>query len=213
MATLQLLARCRTSGSGSSLNSAKILLAALGARTVLCCLLILELFPSFQLTCEKHLLLERSIPERRGQNHLSLLCIAQSSFQQQSTPNVVFLTRGFYLGRSDTALHAHIIPNISPFAHYKRRLQRDGFAAGKRAPRRCAPTKAARRICRAGAEGVFRRNAKRRGKRRKRPDFDASSFCREARRHWQNVKDREIDVATGFFAGALPRIRGKASEP
>ena len=29
----------------------------------------------------------------------------------------------------------------------------------------------------------------------------------------QNVKDREIDVATGFFAGALPRIRGKASEP
>jgi len=27
------------------------------------------------------------------------------------------------------------------------------------------------------------------------------------------VKDREIDVATGFFAGALPRIRGNASEP
>ncbi len=47
----------------------------------------------------------------------------------------------------------------------------------------------------------------------KRPDFDASPFCREARRHWQNVKDREIDVATGFFSGALPRIRGKASEP
>jgi len=55
-----------------------------------------------------------------------------------------------------------------------------GFAAGKRAPRRCAPTKAAQRICRAGAEGVFRRHAKRRQKRRKRPDFDASSFCREA---------------------------------
>ena len=61
--------------------------------------------------------------------------------------------------------------------------------------------------------GVFRRHAKRRGKRRKRPDFDASSFCREARRHGQNVKDREIDVATGFFAEALPRIRGNASEP
>ena len=30
---------------------------------------------------------------------------------------------------------------------------------GKRAPRRCAPTNTARRICRAGAEGVFRRNA------------------------------------------------------
>ena len=179
MATLHGLARGRTSGSGSSLSSAKISLAALGARTVLCCLLILKLFPPFQMTYEKRPLLERSIPECRGRSRC-LLCIAQSSFQQQSTPNVVFLTRGFYLGRFDTALHAHIIPNISPFAHYKRRLQRDGFAAGKRAPRRCAPTKAARRICRAGAEGVFRRNATRRRKRRKRPDFDASSFCREA---------------------------------
>ena len=37
-------------------------------------------------------------------------------------------------------------------------LRSRGYA-GKRAPRRCAPTKAARRICRAGAEGVFRRNA------------------------------------------------------
>ncbi len=37
-------------------------------------------------------------------------------------------------------------------------VRHDRFAAGKRAPRRCAPTKAARRICRAGAEGVFRRN-------------------------------------------------------
>ena len=98
MATLQLLARCRTSGSGSSLNSAKISLAALGARTVLCCLLILKLFPPFQMTYEKRPLLERSIPECRSQS-LCLLCIAQSSFQQQSTPNVVFLTRGFYLGR------------------------------------------------------------------------------------------------------------------
>ena len=88
-----------------------------------------------------------------------------------------------------------------------------GFAARKRTPRRDASIEAARRICREGAVGVFRRNAKRRQKRRKRPDFDASPFCREARRHWQNVKDREIDVATGFFAGALPRIRGKASEP
>ena len=123
MATLQLLARCRTSGSGSSLNSAKIPIAALGARTVLYCLLILKLFSPFQLTCEKRPLLERSIPSR------CLLCIAQSSFQQQSTPNVVFLTRGFYLGRFDTALHAHIIPNILPFAHYKRRRQRDRFAA------------------------------------------------------------------------------------
>ena len=63
------------------------------------------------------------------------------------------------------------------------------------------PTKAAQRICRGEAEGVFRRNATRRNrrlsvvravheptrsesegerKRRKRPDFDASSFCREA---------------------------------
>ena len=61
--------------------------------------------------------------------------------------------------------------------------------------------------------GVFRRHAKRRRKRRKRPDFDAPPFCREARRQGQNVKGRKIDVATGFFAGALPRIRGKASEP
>jgi len=65
----------------------------------------------------------------------------------------------------------------------------------------------------AEVEGVFWRNATRRQKRRKRPDFDAPPFCREARRHWQNVKGRKIDVATGFFAGALPRIRGKASEP
>ena len=36
---------------------------------------------------------------------------------------------------------------------------RDGCVVGKRSPRRGAPTKAARRICRAGAEGVFRRNA------------------------------------------------------
>ena len=127
MATLQLLARCRTSGSGSSLNSAKISLAALGARTVLCCLLILKLFPPFQMTYEKRPLLERSIPECRGRSRC-LLCIAQSSFQQQSTPNVVFLTRGFYLGHFCTAFYAHIIPNISPFAHYKRRLQRGGFA-------------------------------------------------------------------------------------
>ena len=51
MARLQLLARCRTSGSGSSLNSAKISLAALGARTVLSCLAILKLVPPFQMTC------------------------------------------------------------------------------------------------------------------------------------------------------------------
>ena len=131
MATLQLLARCRTSGSGSSLNSAKILLAALGARTVLCCLLILKLFPPFQMTYKKRPLLERSIPECRGRSRC-LLCIAQSSFQQQSTPNVVFLTRGFYLSRFDTAFHAHIIPNISHFAHSKRRLQRGGFAGWER---------------------------------------------------------------------------------
>ena len=86
----------------------------------------------------------------------------------------------------------------------------------------------------ADAEGVFRRHARtrrlsvaravheptrsesegeRRRKRRKRPDFDAPPFCREARRHGQNVKGRKIDVATGFFAGGLTRIRGKASEP
>ena len=53
----------------------------------------------------------------------------------------------------------------------------------------------------------------RRRKRRGRPDFDAPPFCREARRHGQNVKGRKIDVATVFFAGALPRIRGKASKP
>ena len=67
-------------------------------------------------------------------------------------------------------------------------------------------------VC-ADAVGVFRRHAKRRGKRRKRPDFDAPPFCREARRHGQNVKGRKIDVATGFFTGVLPRIRGKTSEP
>ena len=86
----------------------------------------------------------------------------------------------------------------------------------------------------ADTKGVFRRHATRRNrrlsvaravheptrseregerKRRKRPDFDAPPFCREARRHGQNVKGRKIDVATGFFAGALTRIRGKASEP
>ena len=54
MATLQLLARCRTSGSGSSLNSAKIPLAALGARTALSCLVTLKLFPPFQMTCKTH---------------------------------------------------------------------------------------------------------------------------------------------------------------
>ena len=27
------------------------------------------------------------------------------------------------------------------------------------------------------------------------------------------VKGRKIDVATGFFTGVLPRIRGKTSEP
>jgi hypothetical protein len=45
------------------------------------------------------------------------------------------------------------------------------------------------------------------------PILTRRHFCREARRHRQNVKGRKIDVATGFFAGALPRIRGKASEP
>ena len=43
----------------------------------------------------------------------------------------------------------------------KRDYGADEIAAvmGKRAPRRCAPTNTARRICHAGAEGVFRRNA------------------------------------------------------
>ena len=59
--------------------------------------------PSFQMTCEKHLPLERSIPECRGQNRLSLLCVAQSSFPRQyytiltdfpSVPNADFLMRG-----------------------------------------------------------------------------------------------------------------------
>ena len=142
MATLQLLARCRTSGSGSSLNSAKISLAALGARTVLCCLLILKLFPPFQMTYEKRPLLERSIPECRSQS-LCLLCIAQSSFQQQSTPNVVFLTRGFYLGRFELPFMRILYQTsrLSP-------IPNAGFSAadlprGKRAPRRCAPTNAA----------------------------------------------------------------------
>ena len=89
------------------------------------------------MTCEKHLPLERSIPECRGQNRSSLFCVAQSSFPRQyytiltdfpSVPNADFLMRGFFLGHFYTAFYAHIIPNISPFAHYKRRLQRGGFA-------------------------------------------------------------------------------------
>ena len=49
----------------------------------------------------------------------------------------------------------------------KRDYGADEIAAvmGKRAPRRCAPTNTARRICRAGAEEVFRRNATRHNRR------------------------------------------------
>ena len=85
-----------------------------------------QALPTLSNDIRKTPLLERSIPECRGRSRC-LLCIAQSSFQQQSTPNVVFLTRGFYLGHFCTAFYAHIIPNISPFAHSKRRLQRGGL--------------------------------------------------------------------------------------
>ena len=100
-----------------------------------------------------------------------------------------------------------------------RTISRHICRVGKRSARSAAPTRTARRICRAETEGVFRRNAISREspvhqrqvggleptvargnrrlsvvravheptrsesegerKRRKRPDFDASSFCRE----------------------------------
>ena len=41
----------------------------------------------------------------------------------------------------------------------RRERNRDTFAAGKRAPRRCAPTRTTQRMCRVEAEGVFRCNA------------------------------------------------------
>ena len=119
-----------------------------------------QALPTLSNDIRKTPLLERSIPECRSQS-LCLLCIAQSSFQQQSTPNVVFLTRGFYLGRFElpfmrilyqTSRLSPITNAVSSAADLHPALSspsatplRSGGYAGKRAPRRCAPTNAERR--------------------------------------------------------------------